>query len=366
MAFDGTVRTHNAPVSTAAPVLSGPTSVGAQLNASPGEWDGDPTGYDHRWLRCDADGSACVPVAGATGPSYALGDADAYHRVRVEITAANGSGAAMAQSAPSALVADAGGHTGPPAGQGAGGSGSGAKSDPSIPGGIDGIVNPLGQLPGHVANGAEASAHVRITAAFQRADGSTVARVRARHGQRLTIVGRLVDAAGTGIGGARLGAAWRIAGRGWVSRAGVRTAPDGRFVYALPAGPSRDVRFTYFAFSDSRRVELSNVVHADVLAALAIHADRRRVSGERVVRLSGRVDGRPIPRAGLLVTLEGYQHGWGWRTFRTVRTDRHGRWSTRYRFRLSSGRFGFRALVPHQGAFPFATSRSTGVFVVVS
>jgi hypothetical protein len=107
-------------------------------------------------------------------------------------------------------------------------------------------------------------------------------------------------------------------------------------------------------------------VHADVLAALAIHADRRRLSGKRVVRLSGRVNGRPIPRAGLLVTLEGFQHGWGWRAFRTVRTDRHGRWSTRYRFRLSSGRFGFRALVPHQGAFPFATNRSTGVFVVVS
>ncbi len=366
-AFDGTVRTHNAPVSTAAPALSGSTNVGAHLNASPGEWDGDPTGYDHRWLRCDADGSACAPVAGATGASYALGDADAYHRVRVEVTAANGSGAATAQSAPSALVADAGGRTVPPPGQGAGGSGPGAKPPaPPAPGAIDGIVNPLGELPGHVANGAAASAHARITAAFRRADGSTAARVRARHGQRLTIVGRLVDDAGTGIGGARLGAAWRTAGRRWVASSGARTGPDGRFVYTLPAGPSRDVRFAYFAFSDSRRVELSNVVHADVPAALAIRADRRRVSGARIVRLSGRVAGRPIPRAGLLVTLEGFQRGWGWRTFRTVRTDRHGRWSTRYRFRLSSGRFGFRALVPHQGAFPFATGRSAGVFVVVS
>jgi hypothetical protein len=68
----------------------------------------------------------------------------------------------------------------------------------------------------------------------------------------------------------------------------------------------------------------------------------------------------------LLVTLEGYQRGWGWRTFRTVRTDRKGNWSTQYSFRLNEGRFGFRALVPHQGRFPFVTSRSSGVFVVVS
>jgi hypothetical protein len=364
IAFDATVHTHNAPVNGVAPALSGQTSVGQTLTAAPGQWDGAPTGYDHRWLRCDADGSACTPIAGATGGSHVLGDADAYHRLRVEVTAANGSGAATAQSAPSALVADAAGRTSTPS-PGAAAGGQGASPGPA-PGGIDGIANPLGQLPGHVANGDAASPRARISAAFRRAGGGTTQRVRARHGRRLTIVGRLTDASGDGIGGARLGAAWRIAGRGWVARPGVRTAADGRFAYVLPPGASRDVRFTYFPFSDSRRFELSNVVHADVLAALAIHADRHRVSGERVVRLGGRVGGGPIPRAGLLVTLQGWQAGWGWRTFRTVRTDRRGRWSTRYRFRSSRGRFGFRALLPHQGAFPFATSRSNGVFVVVS
>ncbi|HET6448910.1 MAG TPA: hypothetical protein VFG31_07345, partial [Conexibacter sp.] len=164
----------------------------------------------------------------------------------------------------------------------------------------------------------------------------------------------------------RLGAAWRIVGHGWVARPGVRTGADGRFVYLLPSGPSRDVRFTYFAYSDARAVELSNVVHVDVLAPLTIHADRTRVTGDRVVQLSGHVGGGPIPSAGLLVTLQGFQHGWGWRTFRTVRTDRRGGWSTRYRFRSNAGRFGFRAVVPHQGRFPFATSTSAGVFVAVS
>lgn len=377
--YDGTVETHNAPINSAAPDLSGQASVGGQLTAAPGQWDGAPTGYDHRWLRCDADGASCDPVAGAAGTQYTLTEADAYHRMRVEVTAANDSGASSAQSAPSALVADAAGNTAPQPptapGTGGGGTGGGTGGDGGTggstsptppPGGIQGVQNPLADVAGHVANGSDATAHAHLSVAFQRADGGTVRRVVLRPGRRASIVGRLVDGSGAGIGGARLGAAWRIAGRRWVARPGVRTDPDGRFVYTLPAGPSRDVRFTYFPYSDSRAVELSNVVRADALAPLSIRADRRHVTGARVVRLSGRVGGGAIPRGGLLVTLEGWQRGWGWRVFRTVRTDRSGRWSTSYRFRLASGRFGFRVLVPHQGTFPYATSRSAGVFVVVS
>jgi hypothetical protein len=381
--FDGSIQTHNAPINAVAPTLTGQASIGGQLNAGTGQWDGAPSGFDHRWLRCAADGTDCAPVAGATGTTYTLTDADAYHRMKTDVTAENGSGASTATSAPSAIVADAAGRSAPPSGQGApgaggggtgggttppgaGGAGSGGDTTPPAPGGIQGIVNPLGQTPGHVANGDNATARARVEVSFQLADGRTARRIRTRHRQGTTIVGRLTDASGAGIGGARIGAAWRIAGRDWVAHPGVRTGTDGRFAYVLPAGPSRDVRFTYFPFSDSRAVELSNVVHADVLAPLTIHADRSRVTGARVVRLSGHVGGGPIPRTGLLVTLQGFQKGWGWRTFRTVRTDRKGDWSTSYRFRLSRGRFGFRALVPHQGRFPFATSRSDGVFVVVS
>ncbi len=362
--FSGSIQTHNAPINATIPALSGHASVSGTLVAASGQWDGAPTGFDHRWLRCDADGGACVPVAGATGDTYALTDADAYHRMRVEVTAENGSGAASARSAPSAVVADAAGRTSAPTGQ----QGQGTGGDSGIPpGGIQGIVNPLSQLPGHVANGDNATTRARMEVAFQRADGRTARRIKLRAGRRIAIVGRLTDAAGAGIANARVGAAWRIVGRGWVARPGVRTGSDGRFVYLLPSGPSRDVRFTYFAFSDSDAVELSNVVHVDVLAPLTIGADRRHVTGKRVVRLTGRVRaGAAVPRSGLLVTLQGFQQGYGWRTFRTVRTDRRGRWSTRYRFRSTQGRFGFRAQVPRQGRFPFATSRSAGVFVFVS
>jgi hypothetical protein len=359
VAFDASVQTHNAPVSIAAPGLSGQAAVGAQLTAGPGQWDGAPTAYDHRWLRCDAGGDDCAPVAGASHAVYVLTDADAYHRMRVEVTAENASGVATTRSAASAPVADAAGRTIPP-------STAGAPMTPPALGGIQGLANPLGQSPGHVANGTPASAHARIEVAFRRPNGSTAQRVQTRYGRRWTIAGRLVDASGAGIADARIGAAWKIGNHGWVARPGTRTGADGRFTYVLLPGPSRAVRFTYFAFSDSRAVRLSNVVHAEVRAPLTIRTDRTRVSGARVVRLSGRVGGARVPRGGLLVTLQGHQVGWGWRTFHTVRTDRRGRWSTQYRFRLSSGRFGFRAVLPRQNAFPFAASHSAGVFVVVS
>ncbi len=358
VAFDGMVQTHNAPIGAAPPGLDGQARVGAQLAVAPGQWDGAPTDFDYRWLRCDAQGDACDPVAGASGPTYELTATDAYHRMRAEVTAANASGSADARSAASDVVADAAGATTPkPGGQGA---------PPTAPGGIQGLVNPLAQQPGHVANGASASTRARISVAIQRADGGTARRVSTRHGRRHALVGRLTDADGAGITGARVGAAWKVAGGRWVARAGVTTGSDGRFTYLLPPGPSRTVRFAYFAFSDSRAPELSNAVHVDVRAPLALDADRRRVSGARVVRLDGRVGGGVIPRGGALVTLQGFQRGWGWRTFRTVRTDRRGRWSTSYRFRLPSGRFGFRAVMPRQAGVPFAEATSRAVFVVVS
>ncbi len=371
VAFDGAVQTHNAPIGTAAPSLHGQATVAGQLTAAPGQWDGTPTDFDYRWLRCDAQGGACDPVAGESGPAYALDEADAYHRIRVEVTAANDSGSAVAQSAPSAVVADAAGSTTPPGGGrgsdgGRDGSGGGGGDGTPAPRGIQGLANPLAQQPGHVANGASATTRARIVVGAQRADGGTAKRVLVRHGRRVAIVGRLLDAAGAGIGGARVGAAWKVAGRRWIARSGVTTRSDGRFTYRLPPGASRAVRFAYYAFSDSRTPTLSTVVQVDVRAPLAIAADRRRVDGDRVVRLSGRVAAAgAVPRAGALLTLQGFQRGWGWRTFRSVRTDRRGRWSTTYRFRLSSGRFGFRAVLPGQPGVPFAAGTSKPVFVVV-
>lgn len=357
--LDDTLVTHNAPIALAAPTLTGTPRVGQQLTATSGQWDGGPTTHGYRWLRCNADGGACAGIAGADEAAYTPTSADAYHRLRVEVTAANGSGAAIAASAASARIQDANGNATPPAG------GTGGGSTP--PGGIQGLVNPLAGAGGHVGNGANATGRARLEIAFRLPGGKRAQHVRSPHDRRWTIAGRLTAADGAGIGGARLGVAWKTMGSGaWVARGAVRTAADGRFAYVLPAGPSRQVKLTYFAFSDSRGFLVSNVVREDVLAPLTMRADRGRVGIDRTVRLEGRVGGGGAPaRAGLLVTLQGYQAGYGWRTFRTLRTTRGGSWSTSYRFRLSQGRFGFRAVVPRQGGHPYVTTHSKPVYVTL-
>jgi hypothetical protein len=401
-----TVTTHNAPIATRAPALGGTARVGTQLSVDDGGWDGAPTAFDARWLRCDADGTDCAGIAGASGSTYTLAPADAYRRVVAEVTAANASGAASAQSAPSGPVADADGRTAPPAGGGpaggaggtgggatgggggpggggaqpggggqpggsgggggAGGSGAGgAGAQPGAPGAAAGLANPLATTGGHVANGTSPAGRPRLTLAFRLASGATTTRVRSPRGRRWTLAGRLLDGAGHGIGGARLAVAEQVAGRRWTAHGAVRTGADGRFAFALPPGPSRALKVAYYPFSDSRTFTASNVATEDALAPMTIGAAPRRVAAGGAVRLSGRVGGEALPRGGLLVTLQGWQAGWGWRTFRTVRTTRAGAWSTRYRFRLPHGRFAFRALVPRQGAFPFASSRSPAVTVTV-
>jgi hypothetical protein len=355
--YDGTMTTHNAPIATAAPTIAGAAQVGAHLSVGTGQWNGAPTAFGYRWLRCDADGGNCTGIAGADAATYAPTSADAYHRLKVDVTAENPSGAAVARSAATARIADASGQTTPPSDGGSGGL-------PTI-GGIQGLTNPLGALGDHVGNGTNATGSARLEIAFRLPAGRTAMRVRSPRARRWTIVGRLLAADGGGIGAARLGVAWKVMGGRWVAHGGVRTRADGRFEYVLPAGPSRQVKLTYFAFSDSNGFLASNVVQEDVLAPVTMAADRRHVDGDRVVRLSGRVGGGSIPRGGVLVTLQGFQRGWGWRTFRTVRTTRAGAWTTRYRFRLTHGRFGFRAVVPRQGGHPYVTTHSKPVFVTV-
>lgn len=388
---DDTITTHNGPIATQAPALAGAGRVGTPLSTGTGQWDGAPTAYGYRWLRCDADGEVCSAIAGATAATYPVTAPDAYHRLVAEVVAANASGAGSVRSAPTGVIADEGGRTSPaPAADGAAGgkeptTGPGPDTDtatvpspaagaggnaaapttqpPLDAAGIHGVVNPLAGRDGHVGNGTGATEHAALRIAFRGAkDGSHVTSERTR---RWTVAGRLLDEHRVPIAGARLGAAWKVAGRGWVAHSGVRAGRDGRFAYRLPPGPTRTVRLTYGAFSDSRRVQTSNAITEAVHAPVAIAVDHATVTGRRIVTLSGRAGGEGIPAGGVLVTLQGYQSGFGWRTFKTVRTSRSGRWSTRYQFRLAHGRFAFRALVPRQGRYPFVTTYSRAVAVVV-
>ena len=94
------------PAATAAPTLSGTARDTQTLSSTQGTWSGTPTlTFSRQWLRCDAAGSSCSAIAGATGASYALVAADVGATLRLRVTASNAGGVTQADSAPSGIVA---------------------------------------------------------------------------------------------------------------------------------------------------------------------------------------------------------------------------------------------------------------------
>ena len=94
-----------APSNTGDPSISGTTRDGETLTADDGTWTGTPViSYAHQWRRCDADGSGCVDIPGATDATYDLVPADIGSRLRVVVTATNAGGSVDATSPASAVV----------------------------------------------------------------------------------------------------------------------------------------------------------------------------------------------------------------------------------------------------------------------
>ena len=93
------------PKNTALPTISGVPRVGQELTAESGSWSGNPDSFAFQWQRCDADGTNCFDVVGATGKTYGVRLADLGFRLRVKVTAKNEKGSATATSALTSVVA---------------------------------------------------------------------------------------------------------------------------------------------------------------------------------------------------------------------------------------------------------------------
>jgi hypothetical protein len=98
-----------APNNTSAPTVSGAGSGtlrdGQTMTAGNGAWTGtSPIQHAYQWQRCDAQGTSCVNISGATGSGYDLTGADIGHTVRVVVTATNVEGSQPAISSVSALI----------------------------------------------------------------------------------------------------------------------------------------------------------------------------------------------------------------------------------------------------------------------
>jgi hypothetical protein len=210
-----------------------------------------------------------------------------------------------------------------------------------------------------IANGAGASHDVKMTAGFRKRHPKP--RVTVPYGRSTFVRGKLVNGAGQPIQGALVRVATRVltGDRGFREQRPVITGHDGGFAYRAPRGPSRQVLVTYTAFAEDAQPSATKLLRLKTRAGVAMRASKRRVRPGGRVRFRGRLKGGHLPRRGVLVSLQGYQRGFGWRTFRTVRA-RHGRFTGSYRFvrAVPGTRIRFRATVREQATYPWATGRS--------
>ncbi len=80
------------PSNLTAPGITGTAQQGQTLTEVHGTWTNEPTSFKYQWLQCEALGSGCLPISGATEPTYVPLPGDVGHTIRVQETAINGGG----------------------------------------------------------------------------------------------------------------------------------------------------------------------------------------------------------------------------------------------------------------------------------
>jgi hypothetical protein len=101
----GAFATAGSPENTSPPTIAGIAEQGQTLTLTAGSWTNSPTSSSDQWQRCNASGTGCVAIEGATGQSYKLGASDVGATIRVQETAANADGTGVpADSAATAVV----------------------------------------------------------------------------------------------------------------------------------------------------------------------------------------------------------------------------------------------------------------------
>ena len=115
--YDSMLTTESPPVLTAYPSIAGDARLGQMLSANPGGWALAGGPYSYEWQR-SPNGWSWTSIAGATGSSYTVGEADAGDYLRVAVTATNAYGGSTATSpslgpVPAAFKSTTAGRSGP-------------------------------------------------------------------------------------------------------------------------------------------------------------------------------------------------------------------------------------------------------------
>jgi len=197
----------------------------------------------------------------------------------------------------------------------------------------------------------------RLTASFEAPCGHSAA-----------LSGRLTTANGSPLAGEEVLLTESFDGGSAAQRTRtLRTAADGSFTADLGAGPGRRLLLA-FPGSRGRSPSSAPPLRLESRACVTLRAStaRARIGGRPVV-FSGRVAARgAVPASGVPVALQFRLPGLPWSEFRTVTSDRHGRFRYPYAFADDDSRgvrFQFRAVVAAHDGWPFATGMSHPIAV---
>lgn len=187
---------------------------------------------------------------------------------------------------------------------------------------------------------------------------------RARLGGHLPITGRLIADNGQGIAGASVQVLARTPIRAEGVIATVQTDATGTYRYSTAAASTTTLRLSYAGSPVLLPAQAQ--VGLVVPATTSLGVRPGRVLNGQSVTFRGRLGALPVPAGGKLVEVQAFVSG-RWQTFRTVRTGESGRWTVIYRFQRTRGtqRYRFRARIPDETAYPFATGASRTVSVQV-
>lgn len=209
----------------------------------------------------------------------------------------------------------------------------------------------------NVDNSCESSAvggGSQLSAVFENSDEARI-EVTSRKGA--TVVGRLTDSHGNGIGNATLCARERtlLPNHNAWDVGTLQTDPDGYYKYRIDPGPNREISLVYRSGSE----QIAGSVEFYSRAKPSLRLSEDRIHNGQAIQLFGSLPGPE--NAGRVVVFQAGVPGSGrWYTFRKAETDEHGRFQARYRFRntTQTTTYRMRVVVSEQNNYPYLSGRS--------
>jgi hypothetical protein len=189
-------------------------------------------------------------------------------------------------------------------------------------------------------------------------------RARADLGRTVVVAGKLTDRAGTPLAATVLMVSSGTRTSPETALGVIRTDARGRFRTSIRADASKTLRVAFVG--SAQLLPAQRAVSVVVPGRSTLGVSKRRLLNGQSVTFSGTLRGLAPRTEGKLVELQVRVNG-RWQTFRTTGADARGSWRVRYRFRSTRGlqRYRFRARLPAEGLWPYATGASRSITVRV-